>query len=80
MGSIDTTKMSRRSFLAIGGAAATVAAASFAGCAPAGDRQADATQGADGADGVATYADGRVAASELEGSVAVAEQISDFAE
>lgn len=80
MGSIDTTKMSRRSFLAFGGAAATVAAASFAGCAPAGDRQADATQGADGADGVATYADGRVAASELEGSVAVAEQISDFAE
>ncbi len=71
--------MSRRGFFAFGGtAAAAMAVGSLAGCAPA-ETVPDASS-VGGALDIATYADGRVSAPELEASLAEANPVTEFAE
>ena len=76
------TALTRRNFIALGGATAAAAAgASLFGCAPKDPAEgALPTSGAEGAQTFQAYADGRVSVAELELSVAEAEPIADFAD
>lgn len=76
------TALTRRNFIALGGATAAAAAgASLFGCAPKDPAEgAFPTSGAEGAQTFQAYADGRVSVAELELSVAEAEPIADFAD
>lgn len=70
---------SRRSFFTLGGVAAVAATgASLAGCAPSGGKES--AKGESGSANVATYADGRVSAAELEASSVIADPIGEFSE
>lgn len=76
------TNISRRNFLALGGATAAVAVASLAGCAPQPQGSGEdlaATDPNSGATSFLAYADGKVSTAELELSVAEAEPLTDFA-
>ncbi|MEQ3361559.1 FAD-dependent oxidoreductase [Raoultibacter massiliensis] len=81
MGSKHSSQLSRRSFLALGGAsAAAIAASSLIGCSPSIEAQGEAVPSAGGASSGSAYANGRVSAQELEASSVVADPIEEFSE